>query len=88
MLAYVKITPERDNCVMAIVNLDPRNRQECLYEVPLWLFGLPDHATIEAEDLLTNQRFTLSGKTHRIALDPADRPVVLWRLIPPAPGVP
>ncbi|MCC6983921.1 MAG: DUF3416 domain-containing protein, partial [Bauldia sp.] len=86
ILAYVKLTPERDNCVMAIVNLDPRNRQECDYEVPLWLFGLPDHAMIEAEDLLANQRFTLSGKTHRIALDPADRPVVLWRLIPPAPG--
>ena len=59
-----------------LVNLDPRNRQECTYEVPLWEFGLPDHGAIEAEDLLNGGRFTLHGKTHRIALDPAERPVV------------
>jgi starch synthase (maltosyl-transferring) len=66
------------------VNLDPHRPQACAYEVPLWEFGLPDDAVIEAEDLLGGGRFTLSGKTHRIALDPAERPVVIWRLIPPS----
>ena len=84
ILAYAKFTPARDNAVLALVNLDPKNRQECFYEVPLWEFGLPDHASIDAEDLLQGGRFTLHGKTHRIALDPSDRPAVLWRLIPPA----
>ena len=84
ILAYAKFTPARDNAVLVLVNLDPRNRQECFYEVPLWEFGLPDHASIEAEDLIQGGRFTLHGKTHRIALDPSDRPAVLWRLIPPA----
>ncbi|HEY8564703.1 MAG TPA: maltotransferase domain-containing protein [Beijerinckiaceae bacterium] len=83
ILAYARLTPARDNCVLVLVNLDPRNRQECTYEVPLWEFGLPDHGSIEAEDLLGGTRFTLHGKTHRIALDPAERPVVIWRLIPP-----
>jgi starch synthase (maltosyl-transferring) len=84
ILAYAKLAPARDNAVLALVNLDPKNRQECFYEVPLWEFGLPDHASIEAEDLLQGGRFTLHGKTHRIALDPSDRPAVLWRLIPPS----
>jgi starch synthase (maltosyl-transferring) len=84
VLAYARITPQKDNCVLILVNLDPRNRQECTYEVPLWEFGLPDHAAIEAEDLLNGGRFTLHGKSHRIALDPAERPVVIWRLIPPS----
>jgi starch synthase (maltosyl-transferring) len=83
ILAYARLTPGRDNCVLVLVNLDPRNRQECTYEVPLWEFGLPDHASMEAEDLLGGTRFTLHGKTHRIALDPAERSVVIWRLIPP-----
>ncbi|MDQ4137155.1 MAG: alpha-1,4-glucan--maltose-1-phosphate maltosyltransferase, partial [Pseudomonadota bacterium] len=82
ILAYARLTPAKDNCVLVLVNLDPRNRQECTYEVPLWEWGLPDHASIEAEDLLNGGRFTLYGKTHRIALDPGERPVVIWRLIP------
>ena len=66
---------------MVLVNLDPHNAQECTYEVPLWEFGLPDHGAIEAEDLLLGIGFTLHGKTHRIRLDPRERPVVLWRLL-------
>jgi starch synthase (maltosyl-transferring) len=87
ILAYARFTPNRDNCILALVNLDPHNRQDCTYEVPLWEFGLPDDAAIEVEDCLGGGRFVLRGKTHRIALDPAERPVVLWRLIPPTPSV-
>ncbi|WP_188608220.1 maltotransferase domain-containing protein [Chelatococcus reniformis] len=84
ILAFARITPERDDCVLVLINLDPHNRQECTYEVPLWQFGLPDDASIDAEDLLAGGSFTLYGKTHRIALEPDSRPVVVWRLKPPA----
>jgi starch synthase (maltosyl-transferring) len=80
VLSYLRITPEKDNALLILVNLDPKNRQECTYEVPLWEFGLPDHGVIAVEDLLGGYKFTLSGKTHRIALDPAERSVVIWRL--------
>ena len=86
ILAYARMTKEKDNCILVLVNLDPHNRQECTYEVPLWEFGLPDHGSIDAEDLLAGGRLTLRGKTHRIALDPGQRPVVIWRLIPPGSG--
>jgi starch synthase (maltosyl-transferring) len=81
IMAFAKLTPARDNCVMALVNLDPHNAQECTYEMPHWEFGLPDHASIKAEDLLLGISFTLHGKTHRIRLDPHEQPVVVWRLI-------
>jgi starch synthase (maltosyl-transferring) len=64
IIAFAKLTPARDNCVMALVNLDPHNAQECTYEVPLWEFGLPDHASIK--DLLLGISFTLHGKMHHI----------------------
>ncbi len=84
ILVYARMTQGRDNCVLVIVNLDPFNRQASEYEVPLWEFGLPDWAVIEAEDLLHGNRFTLHGKTHVIDLDPARGPVAIWRLLPPA----
>ena len=66
-----------------MVSLDPHGAQEADFEVPLWEFGLPDHGVIGVKDLLGGHVFTLNGKTHRIALDPATRPVVIWRLSPP-----
>ncbi|WP_279358495.1 maltotransferase domain-containing protein [Methylobacterium indicum] len=84
ILAYLRMTPSGDNAVFCMVNLDPRNRQECTYEVPLWQLGLPDDGAVEVEDLLQGYKFELRGKTHRIALDPAERSVVIWRLRRPA----
>jgi starch synthase (maltosyl-transferring) len=84
ILAYARITPDKTNAVLVLVNLDPHNRQECDYEVPLWEFGLPDSASIEVDDLLNGGRFTLHGKVQRIALTPYDNPVAVWRLIPPS----
>ncbi len=83
IIAYAKMTPNGDNCVFVMVNLDPKNRQECSYDVPLWLFGLPDDEAVEVEDLLQGYTFSLRGKGHRIALDPAERSCVIWRLTPP-----
>ncbi len=85
ILAYARLTPDRKNCVVVIVNLDSHNRQDASLEIPLWEFGLPDNAKIEAQDLLHDSRFTLHGKVQTVALDPIERPVLIWRLIPPAP---
>jgi len=87
ILAYARYTSDRSSFVMVIVNLDPHNRQDCTYEVPLWEFGLPDQASIGAEDLLNGGTFTLYGKTHQIALDPAERSAVIWSLFLPSPEV-
>jgi starch synthase (maltosyl-transferring) len=86
IISYLRMTPERDNALLILVNLDPHNRQECTYEVPLWEFGLPDDGAIEVDDLLGGGRFELRGKTHRIAFDPAERSCVIWRLVPPGTG--
>jgi starch synthase (maltosyl-transferring) len=51
--------------------------------VPLWEFGLPDNASIEAIDLVEDKRFTWNGKVQHVWLDPEDRPYAIWRLVPP-----
>jgi starch synthase (maltosyl-transferring) len=83
ILYYGKRTPDLSNFLLFAVNLDPHNAQGADFEVPLWEFGLPDHAAIEAEDLVTGNRFTFHGKVHRLWLNPPERTYCVWRLIKP-----
>ena len=83
ILSYLRMTPSGDNVLLILVNLDPQQRQDCTYEVPLWRFRLPDDGAVQVEDLLGGYAFELRGKTHRLALDPAERSCVVWRLSKP-----
>ncbi len=82
ILYYGKMTPAKDDCVLFAVNLDPHNAQGADFEVPLWEFGLPDDAAIDAEDLVTGHRFTWHGKIQHVWLDPQHNPYAIWRLLP------
>jgi len=62
--------------------VDPYNYQEASFEVPLWEFGLPDHASVEVEDLFSGNRWIWHGKIQRVGLDPHDNPAAIWRIRP------
>lgn len=83
ILAYSKISADKSDALLILVNLDPHAAHSADYEVPLWEFGLPDDATIGVHDLFGDNRFTLTGKVQSITLDPDDRPFMVWRLMPP-----
>jgi starch synthase (maltosyl-transferring) len=83
ILYYAKMTPDRRDFLLFAVNLDPHNAQGAHFEVPLWEFGLPDDATIQAEDLVIGQHFSWTGKVQHMWLDPKERPYMIWRLLAP-----
>ena len=83
ILYFAKETADLSNIVLVAVNLDPHHVQAAHFEVPLWQYGLPDHASIGVEDLVTGARFTWTGKVQHVELDPHVRPYAIWRLIPP-----
>jgi starch synthase (maltosyl-transferring) len=83
ILYYGKYTDDLSNFLLFAVNLDPHHPQGAHFEVPLWEFGLPDDATIEAEDLVTGQPFAWHGKLQHMYLDPHQRSYMAWRLISP-----
>ena len=83
ILYYGKAAPDQGDFLLFAVNLDPHNAQGAHFEVPLWEFGLPDDATIEAVDLVLEKRFTWTGKIQHMWLDPRERPYMIWQLIPP-----
>jgi starch synthase (maltosyl-transferring) len=77
------MTEAKDNALVVAVNLDPHQAHGCNFELPLWRFGLDDHATIAAEDLIQEARFSWAGKIQHVWLDPAHNPFTIWRLVPP-----
>jgi len=81
VLYYGKASEDLSDFLLFHVCLDPHNRQETQFEVPLWEFGLPDDASIEVEDMVTGNRFTWHGKTQTLVLDPYYKPYAIWRLI-------
>ena len=74
--------PGGSEIILVAVNLDPHNAQQCDFEIPLWEFGLADHASVDVEDLVGGSRFTWTGKVQHLSLDP-DRPYAIWRVTPP-----
>lgn len=83
ILYYGKMTAAKDNFILIAANLDPHNGHGGTIEAPLWEFGLPDHAHVEVEDLLTGHRFTWVGKYQHVWLDPHTNPCAIWRIRPP-----
>ena len=84
VLLFGKATPARHEIILVAVSFDPHNVQEANIEVPLWEFGLPDGGTVDVTDLMRGNRFTWTGKTQRVRLDPADLPFAIWQLTVPA----
>jgi len=71
-----------DDVLLVAINLDPRAAHEADIEVPLWEWGLPDHAGLAAHDLMHGHRFEVRGKHQRIRLDPAQLPFSVWHVTP------
>jgi starch synthase (maltosyl-transferring) len=82
--AFIKSTPERDNVILVAINLDPFHAQEAWIEIPLWEWSLPDHASIDVEDLVGGSKFQWHGKGGTIRLDPYELPYAIWRIAVPA----
>lgn len=83
ILYFGKRARRDGDIILVAVNLDPFQAHEAGIEVPLWEFGLPDHASIAVEDLMHGQRFRWHGKSQSIRLDPRELPFSIWRLSAP-----
>lgn len=82
ILYFGKRRGAREDMVLVAINLDPHNAHEADFELPLWEWGLPDHASVQVEDLWRGTRSTWQGKHQHLRLDPADLPFAIWRVGP------
>ena len=81
VLTFEKANDDRRNVVLAAISLDPFATQTADIELPLWRWGLPDTATLLAEDLLSPATEPWPGKWRRVTLTP-EAPCRIWRLHP------
>ncbi|HWD09774.1 MAG TPA: alpha-1,4-glucan--maltose-1-phosphate maltosyltransferase [Actinomycetota bacterium] len=88
-VAGIEPAGEPPNIVLTVVNLDPRNVQSGWLTLDLVELGIPDATPYVVEDLLTGSRFSWTGSTNFIRLDPATLPAhILSVTLPPKPAAP
>lgn len=75
-----------DDVLLVAISLDPHAPREADIELPLWEWGLPDHAALFAHDLMRGHRFTWHGKMQHIRLDPGELPFSVWHVRPLSPA--
>ncbi len=82
VLFYGKRVAGGHDMILVAINLDPRAVQEASVEIPLWEWGLPDDASLNATDLMRGHHFVWNGKRQRIRLDPNELPFSIWQIAP------
>ncbi len=71
-----------DNVILVAINLDPFAAHDAAIDLPLWRFGLRDHASLEVEELMSESHFPWHGRQQQIHLDPQQLPFAIWRVRP------
>jgi starch synthase (maltosyl-transferring) len=80
VLFFAKLAPDHSNMIFVAVTLDPFDAREATLTFPLERMGVPAGETFEVEELLTGHRHLWRGAHHRIHLDPAVNPAVIYRV--------
>jgi starch synthase (maltosyl-transferring) len=80
LIAYSKTSEDRADKIMAIVNLDPVNRQMGWVDIDLAEFRLADNESYEVHDLLTGKKFVWRGSRNYVELNPSVLPAHIFRV--------
>ncbi len=80
ILAYAKISSDRANVVIIVVNLDPHGVREDTVELPLAEFGISADGAYSLEEAFTGHAVACRGTYQRFHLDPASNPASIFCL--------
>jgi starch synthase (maltosyl-transferring) len=70
MIAYTKTSPDGENAVVTVVNLDPHNAHSGWLELPLEQLGLDPKRPYRMHDLLGGGSYLWQGARNYVHLDP------------------
>lgn len=80
LIAYSKRVG--DDCVLTVVNLDPKNTQTGWTDLHLTELGMPLAGTYEAHDILSGETYLWNGSYNYVSLDPERMPAHILLLRP------
>lgn len=79
-VCYGKTTPEKDDGILVVVNLDPFQPHETLFHMNLADFGIEPGEQFMVTELITGQNFIWDGATHHVYLDPTWEPALIYAI--------
>jgi starch synthase (maltosyl-transferring) len=82
LIAYSRVSEDRSDLILVIVNLDPRNIQSGWIEVALDQFRLGSDESYQVHDLLTDASYVWHGSRNFIQLNPSVLPAHIFRVRP------
>jgi starch synthase (maltosyl-transferring) len=80
LLAYAKQSPEGDNLVLVVVNLDPFHAQAGWTRLPLRSLRIDPRDPFTLHDLLSDRKLIWQGERNYVELDPALAPAAIYRI--------
>lgn len=80
LISYSKVTEDRSNMVLIVVNLDSRYTQSGWIDLPLERFGLGSNDSFQVHDLLADAQYTWKGSRNYIELNPAAMPAHIFKI--------
>lgn len=80
LLAYTKMTPDKANIILVVVNLNPYYTHSGWVDLPLDEFEIDTRRTFQMHDLLTDTRFFWHGSKNYVELNPHRLPAHVLRL--------
>ncbi|HLH23679.1 MAG TPA: alpha-1,4-glucan--maltose-1-phosphate maltosyltransferase [Chloroflexota bacterium] len=79
LIAYTKESPDRDNLILTIVNLDPHYTQAGWVDLPLDALGIDATQPYQVHDLLGAGRYLWNGPRNYVELSPQALPAHIMR---------
>ncbi len=80
VLFYGKMTPDKTDILLFVVNMDPYQTQEARLTIPLEEFGISETATYHLHELIQDYRHKVVGREYIVRLDPKQEPSAIFRL--------
>ncbi|NOX99792.1 MAG: alpha-1,4-glucan--maltose-1-phosphate maltosyltransferase [Verrucomicrobia bacterium] len=81
IIAWIKWTGDCDQAIIVIVNLDPKNTQESMIQLPLEKLGIPAEQSFEVSDLMFDESYNWQGHSNFISLSPRSKPMHVLKIV-------
>ena len=80
VVAYLKVSPDKANAILTVVNLDPRHTQSAWVRVPIADLALGQGEQYQVHDLIGDARYLWTGESNFVQLDPHACPAHIFRV--------
>jgi starch synthase (maltosyl-transferring) len=81
LLCFSKRSPDENNVVLVVVNLDPYHRHTGFVQLPLEELGVEGARPYQMHDLLTGARYIWHGSRNYVEIDPSSVPAQVFRML-------